>query len=312
MKRLSLAFSICTFCLFAAPALAVPDPTPYLLPEFLNIPFDSSDMPPECEKELKSGKVDLKKVAVSLVQRKRLFQDRWKRPPDPVELPETFPENCDDVEVMSFFPEQFIDSLLTEGQLNVHQTGESRGLTQLTIRAKAENSMIGIKLEPVHDSNPKSPLQFLRPKYGIINFLKPCGIRMNPNRLLIYGQVIIVYKDDIKMRTMYSYGDSLFSFCHYAAGELPEFMEPHSLLEFAAPEKKEYTDVRYVEAQIWGPIDLSDIKEFRIPKERVDLLEKLKKAGKPIYSYSRDNMECCDYHMDESEIGVSRGEVLFK
>jgi hypothetical protein len=134
---------------------------------------------------------------------------------------------------------------------------------------------------------------------------------MNPNRLLIYGQVIIVYNDSVKARTMYGYGDSLFSFCHYAAGELPEFMEPHSLLEFAPPEKKDYLDVRYVEAQIWGPVDLSDIKEFRIPKERSDLLEKLKKAGKPIYAYSRENMENCDYHMEESEIGISRGEQLF-
>jgi hypothetical protein len=296
---------------FAQAALAVPDPDPYLLPEFLNIPFNSTDMPPESEQAIKSGKFDLKKVAVSLVQRKRLFQDRWKRAGEEVDVPDSFPRSCDDVEILSFFPEQHIDSLIKDGQLNMHQTGESRGLTQLTIRAKAENSMIGIKLESVHDANPKSPMHYLRPKYGLVNFPRPCGVRMNPNRLLIYGQVIVVYNDIVKARTMYSYGDSLFSFCHYAAGELSEFLEPHSMLEFGPPEKKAYWDVRYVEAQIWGPIDLSDIREFRIPAERKDLLEKLKKAGKPIYAYSRENMENCDYHMDEALIGIGRGAELY-
>jgi hypothetical protein len=307
-RSVLLAFCICLTELTAG--IAVPDPEPFLLPEFLNIPFNTTEMPEQQLQLLKGKKVDLKNVAISLVERKRQFQDRWKTS-DNVEAPDNFPKSCDEIEILSFFPEQFIDSLIKDGQLNMHQTGESRGLTQRTIRAKAENSMIGIKLEPEFDGNPKSPIHYLRPKYGLVNFLKPCGVRMNPNRLLIYGQVIIVYNDSVKMRTMYSYGDSLFSFCHYAAGELPEFMEPHSLLEFGPPEKKEFWDVRYVEAQIWGPLDLSDIKEFRIPKERSDLLEKLKASGKPIYSYSRENMENSDCHMEEALIGIGRGEQLY-
>ena len=294
-------------------ALATQVPPSLLLPEFVNLPFNSSEMPPEYATEIKAGKVDLRKLAISLVERKRQFQNRWKRDDDEnaIEAPETFPKSCDEVELVSFFPEQYIDSLFDKGQLNMHQTGESRGLTQRVIRTKAENSMIGIKLEPEPDTNPAAPMHFLRPKYGLVNFLKPCGVKVNPNRLLIYGELMIVYNDDVKLRSMYSYGDSLSTYCHYMAKDLKEYVEPRPMTEFAPPQKNDTWDVRYVEAQIWGPIQLQDIKEFRIPKERTDLLEKLKKAGKPVYAYSRENMINCDFHMEESEIGISRGEQLF-
>lgn len=300
--------------LAATVALAAPVPSGLLLPEFLNLPFNGAELPAEYAAEINAGKVDMRKLAVTLVERKRQFQNRWKKADDDdldVEVPATFPKSADEIELVSFFPEQYIDYLIEKGQLNMHQTGESRGLTQRIIRAKAENSMIGIKLEAEPDSNPKSTMQYLRPKYGLVNFTKPCGVKVNPNRLLIYGELMIVYNDDVKMRSMYSYGDSLSTYCHYMAKDLKEYVEPRAVLDFAPPQKNDTWDVRYVEAQIWGPIELSDIKEFRIPKERKDLLEKLKKAGKPVYSYSRENMENCDFHMEESEIGISRGEQLF-
>ncbi len=313
MLRKSLILSSLLQISFAAQSsFAVPDPKPFLLPEFLSVPFSGTDMPPELTQQVKDGKVDLRKLAITLVERKRQFQDRWKNEDNEGEIPcKTFPESCDDLEIVSFFPEQYIDSLIERGQLNMHQTGESRGLTQRELRAKAENSMIGIRMEPEINQDPKSILQYLRPKYGLVNFSKPCGIKVNPNRLLIYGQVIIVYANSVKMRTTYTYGDSLSSYCHYIAGDTKFFVDPKSMLEFAPPEHRESRDVRYVETQTWGPIDLSDIQEFRIPAERKDLLEKLKRAGKPIYSYSRENIESCDYHMDESEIGIGRGELLF-
>jgi hypothetical protein len=309
--KTGLILTVLTLLGSTAVAVAVPEIKDLLLPQFLDLPFNSASMPPECEEALRQGKLDLRKVAVSLVQRKRLFQERWERPSEDLDLPENFPRSCDEVEIISFFPEQHLDSLLKDGQLNMHQTGQSRGLVQMQIRTAAENSMIGIKLEAEHNADPKSPLHFLRPKYGIVNFKKPCGVRVNPNRLLIYGQLIIVYNDDVKARTMYTYGDSLYFYCHHISGELGEYIEPHSLLAFSPPPKKEFWDVRYVEAQIWGPVDLSDIREFRIPRQRQDLLEKLKKADKPVYSYSRETMEECDYHMDEALIGLGRGKLLY-
>lgn len=294
------------------PTFAVPDQEAYLLPQLSSLPFNTDLLPPDTVKQIKSGKLDLKKVAVSLVERKRQFQNRWKSADDEetAAAKQKFPK-CDDIEILSFFPEQYIDALIKKGQLNMHQTGQSRGLTQREVRAKAENSMIGIKFEEKHNENPKSVLHYLRPKYGLVNFPSPCGIRVNPNRLLIYGQVIIVYNDDVKLRTTYSYGDSLFAFCHYLAGDLKQYQEPHSLLDFASPQKNETSDVRYVEAQIWGPIDLNDIKEFRVPDDRGDLVDKLKTAGKPVYSYTRENMINCDMYMDEALIGIGRGNKLF-
>ena len=281
-----------------------------LLPDLVNLPFNTNQLPPELNKEIRTGKLDLRKVAVSLIERKRQFQNRWKTTEAAPEAPAGFPNSCDEVEVISFFPEQHIEGLIKNGQLNMFQTGESRGLTQKTVRAKAENTLIGISIDDENDGL-NSKLHYLRPKYGLLNFSSPCGVHMNPNRLLIYGQVIIVYNDDVKIRTMYNYGDSLFSYCQYIGGNSKTLEEPHSLVDFSPPDKPENYNVRYVEAQIWGPIDLSDIKEFRIPDERKDLLERLKPAGKPIYSYSRENMINCDLYMEISEIGLSRGNLLY-
>lgn len=310
MRTAALSFLFLSLwtAVLAADGSNITDGT-YLMPEVVAIPFSHNILSDEYIKQMNQGKLDLRKFAASLVERKRLFQDRWGS--NQTEKPKetsNFPGSLDAVEVVSFFPEKHLDSFLAQGQLNVHQVGHSRGLCDPLVRASAEDFMIGIHLESRYSSRHDSSLHYLRPKYGFVNFLKPSGVMINPNRLLRYGQVLLVYKDEVKLRTTYSYGDSLVSYCEpWEVNRHP--IEPMALTCLQPP-KEAYAKARYIEAQIWGPLDLSDIKEFRVPEERTDLAEKLASTGLPVYAYDRASMELCDQFTEESLAGLGQGKKL--
>ncbi|MBY0357220.1 MAG: DUF3626 domain-containing protein [Candidatus Obscuribacterales bacterium] len=277
-----------------------------LIPAVVAIPFDGQNvLAPEYIQGIKENKFDLRQFAASLVERKRLFQERWgSNQTDKPESNPSFRAGIENVELLSFMPEKYLTAFIEQGQLNVHQTGHTRGACEPAVRAGAEDLMIGIRLEAAYSPKTNAAIHYLRPKYGFVHFLDKTPVYVNPNRFLRYGEVMLVYKDQVKLRTTYTYGDSLISYCD------PGVMDRHSLdpvpLTYLCPPKPQYQRVRYVEAQIWGPLDLSDISEFRVPTSRKDLAEKLKSTGKPIYAYDRDSMELCDEFKEESTVGVSR------
>jgi hypothetical protein len=280
-----------------------------LMPEFVGLPFDRNIMPDELVQVIKDPKTDLRKVATSLMERKKQFMQRWENPNANGDAEENFPKSIDEFELVSLFPEQYLDSLITQGQLNVHQVGHSRGVCEPAIRAHAEDFFLGIHLQNSYDPDKNSRLHYLRPKYGYINFLKPCGIKTNPFRLIQYGQILIVYTDAVKYRSSYTYGDSLASYCEPWAITMHP-LDPAPLTMMKPPGKEETPNCRFVEAQIWGPLELQDIKEFRIPKSREDLLQKLAATAKPVFSYDRDKMEENDTYIEVSDAGWQRGEPL--
>lgn len=304
-KRLQL-----TLLLLVALAIPVAQadeiPAADLAAEFVNFPYDHNVLPLEFQNAIRDPKADLKKIAASLIERKKQFVLRWD---DPAKMErDFFPESMEDCELLCFIPEQYIDSVLAKGQKNVHQVGHSRGLCEKVVRSKAEDFMIGIHLEGAYDDKADSPVHALRPKYGFVNFPNRCGVKMNPFRLFQYGQVIVVYRDQVKHRTTYTFGDSLASYCEPMAVTLRP-LDPMPLSIMKPPSEKEKT-CRYVEAQIWGPIDASDIKEIRVPAERKDLAQKLANCGVPVYSYDRTKIEETDCYTDVSECGWQRGEAL--
>jgi hypothetical protein len=280
-----------------------------LLPAFVNLPFDRNIMPAEYVEAIKSPQSDLRKIAASLMERKRQFMERWENPGERSGADENFPGSFDDVEVVCLFPEEYLESLVKRGQLNVHQVGHSRGVCEQAIRAHAEDFFLGIHLENAYDAGKDCRLHFLRPKYGFLNFPKPCGIKSNPFRLLQYGQILIVYDDQVKLRTSYTYGDSLASYCEPWAITMHP-LDPVPLAGLKPPGPHDNPYCRFVEAQIWGPLDLSDIREFRIPTARRDLLQALSSTGKPVFSYDRDRMEMVDAYVDVCDGGWKRGEPL--
>ena len=280
-----------------------------LIPAFVDLPFNHNIMPDEYLSVIKSPQADLRIIAASLMERKRRFIERWDTQSQKPEPEENFPRSFNDFELVCFYPDQYLDSLIKQGQLNVHQVGHSRGYCDAVVRARAEDFFLGIHLENQYNGNKDSKLHYLRPKYGFVLFLKPCSIKVNPFRLIPYGQIIIVYKDEVKYRTSYTYGDSLASYSEPWAITLhPHDPVPLSILRL--PGKDDTAFCRYVEAQIWGPIDLTDIKEFRIPKGRQDLVQKLAPTGIPVFSYNREVMELTDTFIDVSACGWQRGEPL--
>lgn len=274
---------------------------------FSNFPYDHNVLSDECQALIRAADADLKEIACGLVERKRKFILRWEAP-QKVNCDSIFPTSVNMLELLCFMPEQYIESVLRSGQKNVHQVGHTRGLCEKEVRAKAEDFMVGIHLEDKYDPSQGSAMHQLRPKYGFVNFFAPCGVRMNPFRLFQYGQVILVYRDSVKDRTTYTFGDSLASYCEPLSMTMNP-LDPIPLRLLRAPSTVE-KNCRYVEAQIWGPIDVSDIKELRVPRTRTDLAEKLSMCGLPVFSYDRQKIEESDEYTDVSACGWQRGEPL--
>ena len=272
---------------------------------FATFPYDHNVLPIEMQHLIRDPKADLKSIACGLIQRKKDFILRWEQKRT---TSDEFPRSLDELEILCFLPEQYIDSVVTLGQRNIHQVGHSRGLCEKEVRAKAEDFMLGIHLEEKYDADPASAVHQLRPKYGFVNFFSPCGVKINPFRLFQYGQVIVVYADAVKNRTTYTYGDSLASYCEPLSMTMnPLDPLPLSLLR---PPSETERNCRYVESQVWGPIELTDIKELRIPKERTDLAKNLANCGLPVFSYDRQKIEECYMYIDVSDCGWQRGEAI--
>ena len=297
----SVAIAIaCVFGSVAAQAesSANKDQPNELIETLIALPINSKQLDPSFLKDY-----DSRLVAASLLERNRRFQQRWT-PQTPVSS--DFPTDKD-VEILSLVPAANVKSLLKNGQLNLHQTKHTRGAFQLSRRAELEDLMLGIVLEDKYNASPTSPIHNLRPKYGLVNFLKPCGVKINPQQhLLDYGDILVVYRDEVKRRATYTYSDSLSGYFVTVDGP----SKPRMLCDLTAPVDKSRV-LTYVEAQVWGAIDLADIAEFRIPEQRNDLLRVLKPAGLPIYSYDRERFARNTYPLEVSQLGLNRVKLLY-
>jgi hypothetical protein len=258
------------------------------------------------------GNVDLRKVAVSLVERRRRFNARWKlattRNNTDI-INERRPEVFDNSEIVSFFPAKFALDVVRHGQLNYHQTGNTLG-TQLDFwRAVCEETMIGLRLSPVYKPSSSDRSNFLRPKYGLVNFLSYANIPVDPQSILRYGEVIVVYRDEVKWRTTYTYGDSMDALVWRTSVEEPELLI-NGLADYATP-KSACSQTLYVEAQIWGPLDVTDVQEFRIPSDKKLIAQELKTAGLPIFTYDRLALEKRSDLADASYLGLKALECVY-
>lgn len=113
-----------------------------------------------------------------------------------------------------------------------------------------------------------------RPKYGSINIIE--NIR-GDTLCTAYGDICLKYKDDIKKRTTFTFGDSFGKMLYICTYEHLE----HLLYHFDINTIKIIIDIingndtknitQYIEAQIHGNIDITrDIENIRISKEKYD------------------------------------------
>ena len=113
-----------------------------------------------------------------------------------------------------------------------------------------------------------------RPKYGSINIVE----NIVGDRLCkVYGDICLKYKNDIKKRTTFTFGDSFGKMLYICTYESLE----HILYHFDINTIKIIIDIingdntknigQYIEAQIHGNIDITqDIDNIRISKDKYD------------------------------------------
>lgn len=188
--------------------------------------------------------------------------------------------------LMYFFPEEALPGILKSGILNQHQTGASLqgGANNAKRRALLEDGVISV--EKNYNASKKNPNHYVRPKMVILD---PSGVRPDLKRMVKehgmndgkqYGSLIAVLKDEVKERSTWSRGDS-----YGPAGTSSWNPPPIESL------RKDVFDIRrprsYFEAQVWGELDLRDIKEFWVAAAlNPQTLELLKSAGLPIFFYT--------------------------
>lgn len=252
---------------------------------------------------------DLRAVACQLVEEKFRSDCRWKKDDEPQK--EVGFDPMSDTEILSLIPMGYVKSLIKHGQLNLHQVGHSRGQHHKWWREQVEDISIGVHL-------PLKPPEIgtaLRPKYGFVNFLKPCGFSINPDASRIghdwlrYGEIVIVYKNDVKHRTTYTYGDSieLMSEKPGLIG-IADASKPRPICHMIPPHRSE-RPIEYVEAQVWGPVDISDISEFRIPKDCPrSLADTLRATRVPVNYYDRGALETLRFPHEPYRWGFDRSD----
>jgi hypothetical protein len=276
-----------------------------LVQELVELPYSYNVLDSKYYKLL-----DSRDIAAALIERQRRFLKRWQKPVSAAALLATDFPTTNDVEVLSMLPVARAAQIIEHGQLNLHQVSTKNApLSSLQLRAQVEDLILNIRLEPEYSSNKKAPSHFLRPKYGCVHFLKPSGVTVNPNRWLGFGELLVVYRDSVKQRMTYTYGDS---HCRIAVetATIKHPSDPAALADLSPPDDK-HRQVPYTEAQIWGAIDMADVAEFRIPDDRKELADSLKPAGLPIYTYDRQTLESIDQPIEESTVPVGRLHCVF-
>jgi hypothetical protein len=98
-----------------------------------------------------------------------------------------------------------------------------------------------------------------------------------------YGKIIVVFKPEVALRTTYSSRDT-FTFDPYVG--LSELHGNSGALASGTLKVSSSGRTPFIEAQVWGELDLRDVREFLVPKDLpADSLAKLRAFGLPIYSY---------------------------
>ncbi|RZA06767.1 MAG: HEAT repeat domain-containing protein [Proteobacteria bacterium] len=158
-----------------------------------------------------------------------------------------------------------------QGFANQHLTNTSGGLLQTNKRLRKEEMLIGMQLPY------GSKLREILPKYALLNVHRDdVGKFGVPD---FYGDVSVVFNDDVKKRTTFTRADSMVRDFTDNPEEFPPRTMNHKF-DTARP----WQCSGYCEAQVWGPLTLRDVKHLMVQKGTV-LSPDLKSLGLPIYEY---------------------------
>jgi len=194
-----------------------------------------------------------------------------------------------------------IDEIARKGFLNQHQTQKSVGHFSPRTRRYVEDRLLGLSLPQAADLTDK--MNELRPKYGFVDDVMSDDVYRPIERkaLLVYGRVGAVMKPAVKRRTTWTTADSLGLFYsnspfappdQHMIGARGTFLGREQYLrDPTLAAKQKFGWGKFIEAQIWGPLRMSDVDHFIVDPERITgaEMEKLRRFGLPIlpFHYSR-------------------------
>jgi hypothetical protein len=134
------------------------------------------------------------------------------------------------------------------------ETGTSAGDVDFRLRTKAEEKGLGVP--PDIDITQ-------RPIYGYISHGKTTSAEG-------YGRIEFVLKDDVKVRTTYTAGDSLYSMSinRTAGVPLSNVRNPAAWgTNVDNLYRKDFNSIGYIEAQVHGGLSLSDVERIVLHKD---------------------------------------------
>jgi hypothetical protein len=246
----------------------------HLVPEILQL-RDGQTVPSDDYKKYSS---DL--IAASLVERMHDWDERAANVAQP-----SFDYQSGTLLQMKFNDNE-VTSILKSGFLNQHQIGHSDGLYSPARRAQVEDSLIGVHLESQYQPGVENPVNGVRPKYSFLAFDNDPDGQHYAHFSRDYGNIVAVFKDEIKDRTTFTPVDSLVSVEHL--GSVKSYTTAY---RSAQPIKKitiakDFGD--YWEAQIWGQLSVGDVSYFLVncPGDQpvaASSLATLEKTNIPVY-----------------------------
>lgn len=198
----------------------------------------------------------------------------------------TGPTIGDQSDIMMYVPSGVLDSVAKYGFQNQHITRTTKGCNCREMRWSQENILSGT----LHSYSSKA--KDVLPKYSALNVRnKDFFSYAGSGSANEYGDVIFVFKEDVKKRSSWTRTDSL--------GASP-FRGSNVVSTFGFKEKQpaNFKCAGYCETQIWGELDLSDVEYAIVNTNTVP--EALKKSG--IATYLKENAE--------SSTGVKKGTLL--
>ena len=142
--------------------------------------------------------------------------------------------------------------------LNQHQTTTSNGFLDIQTRIRVEENIADLKFANYNDQ--KSIL----PKYSWLSIDNGSDLGVKLLSTDQYGDYIAVFRREVKYRSTLTYTDSIEIF---ETRKSPSERRKYQSTFFTTDAYK--LDGFYLEAQIWGDLDLSDVESFLIPETAV-------------------------------------------
>lgn len=238
-----------------------------------------------------------KELAKALVDRIRQ-RDRAEKNTDANRNSDNSISPYRDTEVQLFFSTAVIRYLKEKGFLNIHQVRNKT--PQAESRRKREDELIGLELPSNLSPDLQAKVNELRPKSANLSLTFPKfwgNTDLDDSAILKwgYGPFIAVMKNEVKGRATWTPSDS-----HGRRDKARSFDAPFRSDEQLSSDRSVESQrggafgdeaptppaKPYFEAQIWGPVGLSDVSHFLVPPNTpAETLIALKELGQPIYQY---------------------------